>query len=97
MSTFITSHPGALRKPSNADDRPIAKRIVAPTILVFWSETIADGLSLLRAALGTLFDAMRESRRKQAHRLIARYVALQGDHMTDEVERELMRRLQAWD
>ena len=42
---------------------------------------------------GALLEAMRESRRRQTERDIANYVASRGGRMTDDLEREITRRL----
>jgi hypothetical protein len=40
-----------------------------------------------------LFDAIIESRQRRADREIARYLATRGHLLTDDAEREIMRRL----
>jgi hypothetical protein len=65
--------------------------------LAVWRNAMVNGLGMLQRAFGALLDAVDESRRKQAQRVIARYAALQSNHMTDELEREIMRRLLASD
>jgi len=47
----------------------------------------------LRRTFSALFEAMDESRRRQAEEEISRYVALRGGRMTDEAEREIGRHL----
>jgi hypothetical protein len=61
--------------------------------LAVWRNAMVNGLGMLQRAFGALLDAMEDSRRKQAQRVIASYAALQSDFMTDEIEREIMRRL----
>lgn len=48
---------------------------------------------VLRRIFDTLFEAMHESRRRQAEREIAKFVALRGGRITDDLEREVTRRL----
>ena len=43
--------------------------------------------------LRRIFDAMHRSRRRQAEREIANFVARRGGRMTDGLEREMARRL----
>jgi len=50
-------------------------------------------LDILRRAFGALLKAMEESRQKQTEREIANFVALRGGKLTDDLEREMMRRL----
>ena len=52
-----------------------------------------NGVSILRRVFGALLKAMEESRQKQTEREIANYVALRGGPLTDDLEREMMRRL----
>ena len=40
-----------------------------------------------------LFDALMESQQRRAEREIARYLASHGGLLTDDMEREMMRRL----
>ena len=47
----------------------------------------------LRRFFDAILDAMHESRRRQAEREIANFVARQGGRMTDDLEREMVRRL----
>ena len=47
----------------------------------------------LRRFFDAILDAMHESRRRQAEREIANFVARQGGRMTDDLEREMARRL----
>jgi hypothetical protein len=85
MTTVIKYRPDGTREKS-AYARDLSK---TTTLSRFW-RAIDNGLS---RAFGALFDAMEESRQKQAQRFIERYAASQGDHMTDELEREIMCRL----
>jgi hypothetical protein len=50
-------------------------------------------VGILRRVFGALLKAMEESRQKQAERELANYVALRGGPLTDDLEREMMRRL----
>jgi hypothetical protein len=50
-------------------------------------------VGILRRVFGALLNAMEESRQKQTEREIASYVALRGGPLTDDLEREMMRRL----
>jgi hypothetical protein len=52
-----------------------------------------NGIGILRRAFGALFEAIHESRRRQTERDIANFVALRGGRMTDDLEREITRRL----
>jgi hypothetical protein len=49
-------------------------------------------LGTLRRIFGAFIAAMDESRRKQAEREFAYFVVRQGGRITDELEREMMRR-----
>jgi len=60
-------------------------------------DAIVKKVGILRRVFGAIFDAMHESRRRQAEREIAKFVARQGGHMTDGLEREMERRLFASD
>jgi hypothetical protein len=51
------------------------------------------GVGILRRVFDALLKAMEESRQKQIEREIANYVALRGGRMTDDLEREITRRL----
>ena len=51
------------------------------------------GVGILRRVFAALFEAMHKSRRRQTERDIANYVALRGGRMTDDLEREITRRL----
>jgi hypothetical protein len=53
------------------------------------SDTVANKAGVLRR----IFDAIFESRQKQADRDIAAFVAQHGGRITDELEREMTRRL----
>ena len=44
-------------------------------------------------AMTAILDAMYETRRRQAKREIASFIERQGGHLTDALEREIMRRL----
>jgi len=50
-------------------------------------------VSILRRMFSAILDAMHESRRRQAEREIANFVARQGGRMTDNLEREMEHRL----
>ncbi len=50
-------------------------------------------VGILRRIFGALFDAMHELRRRQAEREIANFVARRGGRITDDLEREMTRRL----
>jgi hypothetical protein len=54
---------------------------------------IAKKFGILRRIFGAILDAMHESRRRQAEREIANFVARRGGRITDDLEREMMRRL----
>ncbi len=54
---------------------------------------IVNRIGILGCIFGAILDAMYESRQRQAEREIARFVALRGGRMTDELEREMVRRL----
>ena len=57
-------------------------------------KAIEKEVGILRHVLDAILNAMDESRRRQAEREIARYVALRGGgRMTDEFEREITRHL----
>ena len=45
-----------------------------------------------RAALARIGDALTASRRIQAEREVARFIELNGEQLTDELEREISRR-----
>jgi hypothetical protein len=53
------------------------------------SEAIAKKPSILRR----IFDAIMESRQREADRQIARFLAGRGGTLTDDLEREITRRL----
>jgi hypothetical protein len=63
----------------------------APRELAF-TRTSQTSKPTRRGPLRWLVDAMMASRRRQAERDIARYVAGSGGKFTDEVEREIERR-----
>ena len=48
---------------------------------------------ILRRTFGALLDAMERSRQKQTEREIANFVASRDGPFTDDLEREMMRRL----
>jgi hypothetical protein len=54
---------------------------------------MVNGVSILRRVFGALLEAMHESRRRQTERDIANFVASRGGRLTDDLEREIMRRL----
>ena len=54
---------------------------------------MVNGVDILRRVFGALLDAMYEARRRQTERDIANYVALRGGRITDDLEREIERRL----
>ena len=51
-----------------------------------------NGVGILRRAFGALLNAMEKSRQKQTEREIANFVASRGGRLTDDLEREMMRR-----
>jgi hypothetical protein len=54
-----------------------------------WSNPVAGTVGVLRR----IFDAIIEPRQKQADRDIARFLARSGGRLTDNMEREMTRRL----
>ena len=54
---------------------------------------LVKGVGILRRVFGALVEALHESRRRQTERDIANYVASRGGRMTDDLEREITRRL----
>lgn len=54
---------------------------------------LVTAVGILGRVFSALLEAMHESRRRQAEREIARYVALRGGPMTDSLERDIARRL----
>jgi hypothetical protein len=54
---------------------------------------VVNGVGILRRVFGALLEAMEESRQKQTEREIAKYVSSRGGRLTDELEREIERRL----
>ena len=54
---------------------------------------ILKGIGILQRFFQAIFDAMYELRRRQTERDIANYVALRGGRITDDLEREITRRL----
>jgi hypothetical protein len=52
-----------------------------------------NGVGILRRAFGALLNAMEKSRQKQTEREITNFVASRGGRLTDDLEREMMRRL----
>jgi hypothetical protein len=57
------------------------------------ASTTSNGNASKVGVLRRIFDAMFESRQRQADRQIAAFVAGRGGRFTDELEREIMRRL----
>src|SRR5215475_6077344 len=57
------------------------------------NNTIVDGVGILRRVFAALLQATYDSRQRQVEREIAKYVALRGGRMTDDLEREIARRL----
>ena len=54
---------------------------------------VVKKVDIVRRIFAAILDAMHESRRRQAEREIANFVARQGGRITDDLEREMMRRL----
>ena len=54
---------------------------------------IVKKVGILWRIFGAILDAMHESRRRQAEREIANFVARRGARMTDDLERQMTRRL----
>jgi hypothetical protein len=54
-------------------------------------------VGILRRVFGALLKAMEESGQKQTEREIAKYASSRGGRMTDELEREIERRLSTSD
>ncbi len=54
---------------------------------------IVNRVGILGRTFGAILDAMYESRQRQAEREIARFIALRGGRITDDLEREMTRRL----
>lgn len=54
---------------------------------------IANKVGILRRAFGAFLDAMYELRRRIAEREIANFVVRRGGRITDDLEREVTRRL----
>ena len=54
---------------------------------------IVNGVGILRRVFAALLQAMEESRQRQVEREIAKYVALRGGRITDDLEREITRHL----
>ena len=54
---------------------------------------IVNGGGILRRAFSALRQATYASRQRQVEREIAKYVALRGGRITDDLEREITRRL----
>jgi hypothetical protein len=52
-----------------------------------------DAASAKPGILRRIFDAIGESRQRQTEREVARFIARRGGRITDEVEREIGRRL----
>ena len=57
------------------------------------TRTIEKTVGVLRRIFDAILNAMHESRRRQAEREIANFIERQGGHLTDALEREIMRRL----
>jgi hypothetical protein len=55
--------------------------------------TTSDAVASKAGVLRRIFDAIFESRQKRADREIAAFVARRGGRFTDELEREMTRRL----
>jgi hypothetical protein len=55
--------------------------------------TTSDAVANKAGVLRRIFDSIFESRQKQADRDIAAFVAQRGGRITDELEREITRRL----
>ena len=53
---------------------------------------IVKKVGILWRIFGAVLDAMHESRRRQAEREIAKFVALRGGPITDDFEREMVHR-----
>ena len=56
-------------------------------------KAVVNGVGTLRRVFGALLEVMYESRRRQIERDIANYVASRGGRITDDLEREITRRL----
>ena len=56
-------------------------------------EVIMNGVGMLRRVFGALLNTLHESRWRHTEQEIANYVALQGGRITDDLEREITRRL----
>jgi hypothetical protein len=54
---------------------------------------VVNGVGILRGVFAALLESMHESRRRQTERDIANYVASRGGRITDDLEREITRRL----
>jgi hypothetical protein len=54
---------------------------------------IVKTVGILRRIFEAILHAMHESRRSQAEREIAKFVALRGGPITDDLEREMTRRM----
>jgi hypothetical protein len=57
------------------------------------SSTRSDPVASKAGVLRRFFDAIIESRQKQADRDIARFLARSGGRLTDDIEREMTQRL----
>lgn len=57
------------------------------------STTRRDAVANKAGVLRRIFDALIESRQKQADRDIARFLARSGGRLTDDMEREMTQRL----
>jgi hypothetical protein len=66
--------------------------LVSRTVMTT-GETLSNGGPNKAGILLRIFNSIFESRRKQAERHIADYLARSGGRLTDNVEREMMQRL----
>jgi hypothetical protein len=57
------------------------------------ASTKRDDVTTKAGVLQRIFDAILGSRQRQADREIASFIARRGGHITDDLEREIMRRL----
>lgn len=93
MTTVIERRPRALEKPEDGEILPFADVSLVRAVSENGRNAIANVIGILRRIFEALLDAMHESRRTQAQREIAHYVALRGGQLTDQLEREITRRL----
>ena len=54
---------------------------------------LVNAVGILGRVFSALLEAMHKSRRRQAEREIAKYIALRGGPMTDSLERDMARHL----